>query len=361
MSSHHTILNIINSTQASENTKFHCLFAHFYLGISVNTLAYIYHKSKSTIYNWINQWDEIKSLARRSGDRQYRKFNEEKRGFILEVYQHFPTSFLDEVRDKFIQKFGMNISSSTIWRVIDDAGLTRKVIERRAIEISTTDIIRFFNDLLALPQGWIYENLVFLDEVGFDNRDMLRKYGYALKGQRIYYRGESTRKQRCSLLCFLGVDGLLECNMTDGTFDRFKFLECCRNLALSGSVYQYPGRNSVWILDGASIHRDPNIVYYLRSLGIYPIFLPAYCPFFNPIEIVFGLIKSHLQRNYVENRSQLEMKTFIAQTLTEFKFKNNVEIFKKCGYVSSSVFNPGVAFSQNLYELGFEDTATTSE
>ena len=128
----------------------------------------------------------------------------------------------------------------------------------------------------------------FLDEVGFDNRSMLRKKGYGLSGRRLVFRGEFNRKPRVSLLCFTGVNGVLETFCTDGTFDRRKFVACCRDFALTNdAVRPYPGRYSVWILDGAIIHCHPNIVYYLRSLGIWPIFLPAYCPFFNPIEVFF--------------------------------------------------------------------------
>jgi hypothetical protein len=100
---------------------------------------------------------------------------------------------------------------------------------------------------------------------------------------------------------------MLETFFTEGTFDRYKFINCSRKLVQSGKIYPYPGRHSVWIMDGASIHCDPNIVCYLLSLGIRVIYLPAYCPFFNPIEFVFGVIKSHLQRNYIENGSFGEM------------------------------------------------------
>ena len=31
------------------------------------------------------------------------------------------------------------------------------------------------------------------------------------------------------------------------------------------------------------------------------IYLPSYCPFFDPIELMFGNAKSRLQRNYNEN------------------------------------------------------------
>ncbi|ORY16047.1 hypothetical protein BCR33DRAFT_638687, partial [Rhizoclosmatium globosum] len=135
------------------------------------------------------------------------------------------------------------------------------------------------------------DNLVFLDEVSIDNRDFLRKKGWGLKGQSLVYRSEYSRKPRLSLLCFIGATGLLEVFSTDGTFDRLKFLDCCSQFALGGKVKHFPGLHSVWIMDGAKIHCDPNISFYLRSLGIVLIYLPAYCPFYNPIEVMFAMVK----------------------------------------------------------------------
>jgi len=140
-----------------------------------------------------------------------------------------------------------------MWRIINESGLTRIVIER-AIQVNVEDICRFFKDFSSLPVGWLYHNLLFHDEVGFDNRDMFRKRGYRLRGKRIHHRCEFTRKPTCSLLCFLGRSGMLETFCTEGTFDRYKFIYCCRKLVQSGEIYPYPGRHSVWIMDGASIH-----------------------------------------------------------------------------------------------------------
>ena len=121
---------------------------------------------------------------------------------------------------------------------------------------------------------------------------MFRKRGYGIVVKKLVCRGKFRRTVRMSYLCFIGMNGLLDTFQTDGTFDWLKFLACCREFALRNrAVYQYPGPHSIWILDGASIHLDPYIVYYSRSLGIVVIFLPANYPFYNPIEILFAIVK----------------------------------------------------------------------
>jgi hypothetical protein len=123
--------------------------------------------------------------------------------------------------------------------ILHSSGLTWKVLEVRAIQISKSEVIRFAKELLSFL--WLLENLVFLDEVSFDNRDMIRRKGFVMKGEKLFYRDEFNRKPRVSLLCFIGVSGLLDTFLADGTFDRIEFARCCESFALkSGQVFQFP-------------------------------------------------------------------------------------------------------------------------
>lgn len=143
--------------------------------------------------------------------------------------------------------------------------------------------------------------------------------------------------------------------MTNGTFDRLTFLKSCRSFALSGQVQQRPGMRSVWILDGARIHCHPGFTYYLRSLGIIPVFLPAYCPFFNPIEYFFGFVKKQMRRTYQEATTKHKDIVKVISTILDcFREYNMRNVFKHCGFSPSGCFNPGTAFSNDwINHLGF--------
>lgn len=347
--------NIIQQVKkhANENTIFHALYGFYFRGMSVKDLAQIYHKDYTTISRWIKSYEETGEVTRKKTVlATYRKFDVDQRSWLVNLYKERPILHQHEAAQLFFQAFEIRISTSSISTILSEAGLTWKVLERRAIQIQTSDIIRFCNELSSFP--WVLENLVFLDEVGFDNKSMMRKKGYAMKGQKLIYRSEFVRKPRVSLLCFIGVNGLLNCYQTDGTFTRLKFVDFCRSFATSSDskVQQYPGRNSVWIMDGAKIHLDKNFVLYLRSLGIVVIFLPAYCPFFNPIEIVFGLMKRELQSIYVENSKQ-DLRMFIGEIVNQFVNKNFKQIFKKCGYLLTGKFDPSNGYTMDLKEFGY--------
>jgi len=60
---------------------------------------------------------------------------------------------------------------------------------------------------------------------------------------------------------------------------------------------QYPGDNSVIVMDNARIHHDKELVTLLEGLGCRVVFLPPYSPDFNPIETAFSSVKSWIRRN----------------------------------------------------------------
>lgn len=339
-------LRVKINKHASSDTKYHCVFGFYFLGLSKAKLSKIYARSPPTIASWINNFEKFGCIERKKADPTslYRKFTAEKRKWIVDLYKKKPILYLDEAIALYRKEFDEAISAASVSIILHEANLTWKVVERRAIQMSINDVIRFFNELSSI--NWQLHQLIFLDEVSFDDQDMIRKHGYAVKGQSLIYRGEFNRKKRVSLLCFLNVDGIVDTYCTDGTFDRSKFAFYIRKFALKHSE-KCPGKNSVWILDGASIHCHPNIVYYLRELGITPIFLPAYAPFFNPIEVVFGLMKRYLKRENIED-SKANCDVSIAKAVTHFMKKDMRPLFKKCGYVENGRFDPAIGLKQKF-------------
>ena len=89
-------------------------------------------------------------------------------------------------------------------------------------------------------------------------------------------------------------------------------------------------------MDGASIHMHPNITHYLRSVGLVVIFLPPYCPFYNPIEYAFGYVKDRCQKLYTRD-NELEI---AAQAFQYYMKRPLHHLFEKCGYSPLGFFDP---------------------
>ncbi|ETN01239.1 hypothetical protein PPTG_17639 [Phytophthora nicotianae INRA-310] len=62
------------------------------------------------------------------------------------------------------------------------------------MHIKEHDVFRFAEELSSID--WSHHNLVFLDEVSFDNRGMIRRRGYSIKGRKL---ATSSGSQECQI------------------------------------------------------------------------------------------------------------------------------------------------------------------
>lgn len=153
--------------QASGNTKYHVLYGFYFLGFKKSQLSEICGKSKPTIANWIHQYETDGTVGRKAQvEMVYRKFGHDKIKYLLHLYDSQPVLYLAEAKNLFFKQFGIQISTSSVHTILQEAGLTWKVLERHTIQIQLKDVLRFCNELSTIR--WSWEQLVFLDEVSFD-------------------------------------------------------------------------------------------------------------------------------------------------------------------------------------------------
>lgn len=182
---HSLIFGNVQHRQASVNTVYHCLYGFYFLGLKRAELARIYGKSKSIICRWIQFYNKEGSFCRKQRVQVYKKFGILQRQWLLDLYKVEPVLHVDEARIRFQRRFKTSISAASVVRILRTGGLTWKKIERRAIQIRRSKIIKYVDELEAIP--WQLHQLVFIDEVSFDSREMLRSHGYGIKGERVIY------------------------------------------------------------------------------------------------------------------------------------------------------------------------------
>ena len=63
------------------------------------------------------------------------------------------------------------------------------------------------------------EMLVFIDETGTDNRNLIRKYGYSMRGKPLKTHSFFVRGERVSAIACISMAGLLDVKTLKGTSD----------------------------------------------------------------------------------------------------------------------------------------------
>jgi len=139
-------------------------------------------------------------------------------------------------------------------------------------------------------------NFVFVDESGL-NRQQRRLYARAKRGVKVYDTKPGKREKKVNIVAGLlyGESGKKFIAVQDYEHTTTAmFFEDWFEWELIAAVPE----NSVIIMDNASFHRKEKLAAIAAKYGVMVIFLPPYCPQFNPIEQAWANFKRWLKYNF---------------------------------------------------------------
>ncbi|KAJ3379238.1 hypothetical protein HDU80_002534 [Chytriomyces hyalinus] len=119
------VLAVVSGSHASPQVKAYCMYMHFYLGLS----------------EWVAAYERGEDLSWKQKANARRKFGVGRRKWLVDLYKARPVLLLEEAKKLFQARFSTSISASHISFILREAGLSWKVIERRAIQINQEDVI----------------------------------------------------------------------------------------------------------------------------------------------------------------------------------------------------------------------------
>ena len=127
--------------------------------------------------------------------------------------------------------------------------------------------------------------LVFLDESGF-KPNLTRRYGWAPSGERPMITASRYGKN-VTIIGAIALDGLRAWRAIDAKFDGpafIDYLDTCLGPTL------HPG--DIVVMDGPRLHRVDGVQQALEKWGASALYLPAYSPELNPIEMCWSWMKA---------------------------------------------------------------------
>ena len=178
--------------------------------------------------------------------------------------------------------------------------------------------------------------LVSIDETSV-NTKLYRTRGRGLKGHRIHDTGPMGGWRTQTFIAGLRQDGMIAPWVLDGPMNKEAF-ELYTETQLAPALN--PG--DVVILDNLSSHKSAKAAEYLRVVGCWFLFLPAYSPDLNPIEMVsrgarthgacasLSKLKAHLRR--IGARTIEDLQAAIASILDLFSPQECSNYLKAAGY-----------------------------
>ena len=203
-----------------------------------------------------------------------------------------PGIYLHEIQCELEHFLLIDVSVSTICKCLHKNGFTRQRLRVVALQRDQQLRHQFALDISLYSR----DMLVFVDETGSDRRNLIRKYGYSIRGKPAKVPRFLTRGERISAIACMSASGLLDVKTVKGTTDGTDFYSFVQKYLLP-HLMPYNGVNphSVVILDNCSIHHIPEISQSISEVGALVHFLPPYSPDYNPIEELFSKVKTELK------------------------------------------------------------------
>jgi transposase len=220
----------------------------------------------------------------------------------------------DEIIHWLENERGVVVSQPTISRLLKAKGWSRKKIARIS-RTRSEEARRLYKQHMS---RFANEDVVHLDESIFNEKTGWRHYGYAPIGDEARYSADVRRGKTWSICGVLSVDGLLCHSTKKGYFNGQQFLEFITEVLIPALREKYSYRPMVVVMDNCSTHINRRVERALREAGYFVQYLPPYSPDFNPIELVWSVLKAWIRRWYfIKRRSCSDFGRFLEVALRE--------------------------------------------
>jgi transposase len=166
-----------------------------------------------------------------------------------------------------------------------------------------------------------------LDETSVKT-NMVREYGRAPRGKRLVASVPHGHRKTSTFIGCLHEGGMVAPYVLDGAVNGALFVAY-----IEQQVVPNLARGDVLIMDNLPVHKAAGVRQALEAAGITLLFLPAYSPDLNPIEMVFAKTKALLRKAAIRTVDALwRALGKISQSLTR---EECVNYLRHCGYGQS--------------------------
>lgn len=232
-----------------------------------------------------------------------RKFDEAVVHALTEIVENNPSFTLSQIRSSLSETMpDVEISVSSIDRLLDGHGYSLKLATRRPVERNSPDVKEKRREYAEwLQNEGTTVSRYYIDETNF-NVWCARSFARAKRGAPAVKLVTGTRGANINILLCMSANGIVHWSIADKVhwagFN--EFLEEASQQAHE----QDPDGEAVFIFDNAPAHRRAEVAALAVSQHTIQR-LPPYSPFFNPTEEVFSKFKFNVKAYLEEHRPAL--------------------------------------------------------
>jgi transposase len=311
-------------THKSNDYKLSAVQYYLVEDITQEEVCKIFKCSPRSLMRWVNQYKKEGNVNKHYRKPIAYKVKKEYVKFLLDELKSNKTITLQELNEKLKDKYKIDISTTQIFRVINDNNITLKQtrirhepIKRFCKDININNKLdEFYNQV----KKYKIQDIICIDETSIKSLQK-RNHCYSEKGKRCVIKTQSQEVfKKYTGIFAINVNGVVDWDLyekgginTDRLID---FLE--QNITNKL-------RDKLIILDNASSHRNEKIKALVNKHNNILYAVP-YQHFTNSIENYFSMLKSRLQK--LDGLTYNELKKNIEKVIKEIPREKYENIFK---------------------------------
>jgi transposase len=134
------------------------------------------------------------------------------------------------------------------------------------------------------------EDIVAVDETA-TWEGMERKVAWSLQGKKVYRYRQKNKGQKYTLIGAISVEGVVCHKIIKGSMKKQDFLEFVKT-----ELCPKLNEKKVVIMDNLNSHKAIEVQQMISQTGARLLYLPVYSPEFNPIEMMWSVLKSFIRQ-----------------------------------------------------------------
>lgn len=273
--------------------------------------------SRMTLHLWQKQWEEERSLDVRGSRGRPRALTNEQVSRVAAQLDENPSA----TNEQLVANLGVDIHPASISRYTKRLGITRKKINDDEALLMDKRIINECKEYYQKVKDIPWERRVYMDEsFVYDNE--APKMGRAPRGKRIY-RARARHGKRWSIYFAIRHNDMVhepimrKENANDVNFLKYvkeDLVPCLKE----GDVVIWDRLGKAGrCKNPKKQHYNPECKRLIEEAGATLMFLPPKGKYFNPIELSFGTIKTHIRNSYATSDAAKEMRPRTEDELRE--------------------------------------------
>lgn len=219
---------------------------------------------------------------------------------------------------------GADCCESAVGLALKRLGLSYKKKTIHAAEQDRPDVARRRAAWKRIQPRINAQRLIFIDET-WTKTNMTRLRGRAPRGERLIDKTPHGHWKTTTLIAALGISGMRCSTVVDGAVNGDIF-EAFVEQVLVPDLRP----DDVVIMDNLSSHKRQRIRELIEDADAHLVFLPAYSPDLNPIELIFAKVKQLLRSLACRTRDALWKA--MQSVLDQVTPSDAINCYKHCGY-----------------------------